>query len=274
MMERAADQTGNDNFGLCYGQQFQPDKLGLIGGIATMAPTLGAELLPFPQQATATSFVGDRHLMQLRYRIPDGSIVNRRQDAELTLGMFVNVFRHCLGADWVPEEIHFEHLKPRNWKQHESAFLAPVYFGQRTNAVVFRNENLYRVLPRGDLRELTRLHNQVVNVSRDGRSVSLIDQVKGEIRNQLPDGSPSIQVIADALTIPRWTLQRRLADYGFTFSDLVDSIRKSLAEHYVKQPYIPLFEVAAILGYSELSAFSRAFSRWFDVSPSQFRHVN
>jgi AraC-like DNA-binding protein len=279
MMEKAAGQTGNDNFGLWYGQQFQPDMLGLIGGVAIASPTLGdamtnlARLFPYHQQATATRFVTDGRMMRLEYRILDGSIVERRQDAELTLGMFVNIFRHCLGANWAPEEIHFEHLKPAGWQDHECAFSAPAYFGQRTNALIFRNEGMHWRMPHGDMRTLNRLRDQLMTIGRDAGVVSLLDRVKGEIRNQLPDGPPFIEVVADALGMPRWTLQRRLADYGFTYSEVVDVVRKNIAEQYVRRPYIPLVEIADLLGYSELSAFSRAFGRWFSVSPSQFRLI-
>ena len=280
LMERAAKRTENDNFGLWYGQQFQPEMLGLIGGIAISAPTLGhaleslAGMFPFHQQATATAFVRDGDFLRLEYSIIDGSIINRRQDAELTLGMFTNVFRHCLGSSWAPEEVHFEHIKPAGWREHESAFSAPIYFGQRTNAVVFRNTNLAKPMPRGDLREMSSLCEQLVNVGRDSGNVPLMARVMGEIRRLLPDGLPLVEIVADSLGVPRWTLQRRLADHGYTFSDIVDLVRKNLAKQYVSQAFVPLLDIAETLGYSELSAFSRAFRRWFGVSPSEFRLAN
>jgi len=277
LMERAATHTSNDNFGLQYGQQFQPEMLGLIGGIALSAPTLGdalsqfARLFPFHQQATATAFVSDGQFLRLEYSLIDGRIINRRQDAELTLGMFANVVRHCLGPLWAPDEVHFEHVKPSGWREHEAAFSAPVYFGQRTNALVFRNANLSAPMPNGDLRQMSSLCARLVNIGRDRGTVCLLARVMGEIRHRLPDGLPLVEDVAEALGVPRWTLQRRLADHGYTFSETVDLVRKTLAEHYVRRSFVPLLDVAEALGYSELSAFSRAFRRWFGVSPSAFR---
>ena len=279
MMELAAAQTGNENFGLWYGQQFQPEMLGLIGGVAIASPTLEvaltnlAKLFPYHQQATEVRFISDGRLMQLQYRILDGGIVERRQDAELTLGMFINVFRHCLGSQWAPEEIHCEHPKPDGWRDHEAAFAAPVYFGQRTNAIVFRSDVLQHRMRNGNVHRLTQLCGKLVQVGAGTAVVSLLDQVKGEIRSRLPDGPPYIETIADALVIPRWTLQRRLADYGLSFSDIVDLVRRELAERYIRQSTVTIAEVADILGYSELSAFSRAFRRWFELSPQQFRTI-
>ncbi|MCY1187105.1 HTH-type transcriptional regulator VirS [compost metagenome] len=68
-----------------------------------------------------------------------------------------------------------------------------------------------------------------------------------------------------------WSLQRRLREQGLTFSSLVDKVRCELATHYLRQQQLPISELAPLLGYSEASAFSRAFRRWFGVSPRQWR---
>ena len=65
-------------------------------------------------------------LVRLEYRIVAPQIVERRQDAELSLGMFMNVIRECCGTRWAPEEVHFEHPKPAAAREHEAAFGAPV----------------------------------------------------------------------------------------------------------------------------------------------------
>ena len=66
--------------------------------------------------------------LHLEYRIETPAIVARRQDAELSLGQFSNVVRECCGRNWSPLEIHFEHPRPAEWRQHETAFGAPVFF--------------------------------------------------------------------------------------------------------------------------------------------------
>lgn len=277
MMELAADETGNDNFGLWFGEQFRPEMLGLIGGIAIASPTLGAaldnlaRLFPYHQQATYTAFVRQGEMMRLEYRIIDGGIIERRHDAELTLGMFINVFRHCLGAPWAPVAIYFEHPKPADWRQHSQAFSAPVYFGHRTNALIFRDTPLHQRMPQGDLRKANLLSDQLMKVGGGIGTLSLLDHVKGEIRSRLPDGIPYIGAIADSIGLQRWTLQRRLTEYGLSFSHVVDQVRRELAERHIRERYVTILEMSNILGYSELSAFSRAFHRWFGVSPQKFR---
>jgi AraC-like DNA-binding protein len=277
MLELAAADTGNDNFGLWFGQQFKPEMLGLIGAIAIASPTLGAalanvaRLFPYHQQATHTALTRQGELMCFEYRIIDGGIVERRHDAELTLGMLANVLRHCLGTDWAPEAIHFEHPRPEEWRQHAQAFSAPVHFGQRTNALIFRNDRLHHRMPLGNLHKSNLLCDQLVKIGGGIGVLTLLDHVKGEIRSRLPDGVPYVGIIADSIGLQRWTLQRRLADYGLSFSDVIDLVRRELAERHIRQRYVTLSEMSDILGYSELSAFSRAFRRWFGVSPQHFR---
>ncbi len=277
MMEVAARDTGNDNFGLLFGRQFQPGMLGLIGSIALAAPTLGAaldhlaRLFPFHQQATETRFVREGGLLRLEYRILDGRIVERRQDAELTMGMFANVVRACLGPSWMPEEVQFEHPKPEGWRQHESLFDAPAHFGQRTNALILRDRDLDRRMPGGDMARLTALCGTLVGIAGDTGTPALLDRVKAEVRARLPDGCPPIEDIADALGLARWTLQRRLTDEGLSFSDVIDRVRRDLAAVYIRQHHVPIADIGFLLGYSEVSAFSRAFRRWFGVSPLGMR---
>jgi AraC-like DNA-binding protein len=262
---------------LWFGQQFKPELLGLIGAVAISSPTLGAGLVnlarffPYHQQATHTSFSCHGELARLEYRIMDGGIVDRRQDAELTLGMFVNVLRHCLGAAWTPEAIHFEHPMPGEWREHRQAFGAPVQFGQRTNALIFRSDRLLQPMPQGSLHRANAHCQELKKISGNTGVLSLLDHVKGEIRCCLPEGVPSIEFVAHAVDMPRWTLQRRLGNYGLSFSDAVDLVRRELADTHIRQRFVALSDISDSLGYSELSAFSRAFRRWFGMSPQQFR---
>jgi AraC-like DNA-binding protein len=278
MMEESAAQTGNGNFGLWYGQQFQPQNLGLIGGVTLAAPTLLsalealAGLFPYHQQVTHTAFREAGGIVALEYRILDGAILARRQDAELTMGMFVNVLRSVFGPTWAPEEVHFEHPRPEQAQEHARAFQAPLHWGQRTNALIFKRPAEDIAMPGADIKQMDRLRRQLLHAAHGSAGeVPLIRRVQAEIRSRLVDGTPYIEDVADALDIRRWTLQRALADEGVSFSDMVEQVRHQLARLYVQQTHVPIADIAFLLGYSEISAFSRAFTRWFDRSPRQFR---
>src|SRR3546814_1832863 len=84
--------------------------------------------------------------------------------------MFLNVIREGGGAHWAPEEVHFEHPKPQIWQEHESAFDAPVYFGQSCNALVFRPALLDRPMPSRDLALLSIMQTCLESLGSRGRS--------------------------------------------------------------------------------------------------------
>lgn len=277
LLELAAKETCNDNFGLHYGKNFSPMRLGLIGQIAIAAPNISfaldylARYFPYHQQNTQTAFRREQDLWHLEYRIQDGYITQRRQDAELTMGMYLNIIRYILGKNWVPDEVHFEHPRPEFWREHEAVFCAPVYFNMKTNALVFKHRQVVAAKPDWEHNRLRELCDTLSALAQTKGDLSLSQLVTGEIRAQLPEGYPHIENVAEALSMTRWTLQRRLANEGQVFSSLVEETRRKLALSYLKEAHLLVNDIAGILGYSELSAFSRACVRWFGFAPSRIR---
>ena len=278
IFEVAARQTQNDNFGLWFGNQFAPRNLGMLGYLSVCSPTVGSALenligfFHYHQQASLMRFAESEGLLKLEYQIRDGRIVERRQDAELSLGMFLNIFRESLGPNWAPEEVHFEHPKPLDWKEHEEAFGAPVYFNQPGNGLLFRREELNGTMPGCDLRLLAIVQTCLSNLGcRERYDESPIDGLRNLVRTKLPNGYPALDTVAEDLSMSVSAVQRLLAREGLTYKDLVESTRRDLAVMYLKQAHLPISEIAFLLGYSELSAFSRAFRRWIGVSPRDYR---
>jgi AraC-like DNA-binding protein len=87
----------------------------------------------------------------------------------------------------------------------------------------------------------------------------------------LPSGNITDEKVAGQLNLSARTLQRRLKAAGTTFRTLLEAVRKDLATTYVRDPNIELVEVAFLLGFSDQSAFSRAFKRWTGCPPSEAR---
>ena len=279
LFESASKFTQHDNFGLWFGNQFQPSDLGLWGYAAVSSPTVGnaldnlIDLFRHHQQCSMMRLShGDRGLYNLEYQIRDPQIMERRQDAELSLGMFLNVIREGAGKNWAPHEIYFEHPRPEDGKEHESAFGAPVFFGQKVNAIVFDPSVLKQKMPNSDLKLMALTRHCLESLhTEDAFRQSLTDRIRNLIRMKLPDGYPSLESIADSLYMSASTIQRNLAWEGLSYTDLVEQTRKNLAVMYFKQRNLSLSEIAYLLGYSELSAFSRAFRRWTGNSPREYR---
>ena len=280
LFEEAASQTKNPHFGLWFGNQFMPHDLGLWGYAAVSSPTLGValenwvDLFPYHQEYSMLRLSSrDDGMAMLEYQILAPDIVERSQDAELSLGMFLNLFRECLGRSWTPEEVFLEHAKPEDADAHEEAFGAPTYFSQPFNALVFRPEILEEPMPRRDLQLMTIMRTCLEQLAaRRDKYETLGDHVRMVIRTKLPEGCPSLETVSEEMGISANTIQRELGQLGLTYKDLLQVTRRDLALAYLKQRHLRLSEIALLLGYSELSAFSRAVRRWTGESPKTVRN--
>lgn len=276
MMENAARRTDNEEFGLWFGQQFRPEDLGLIGQLALTAPNIATGIAAFArnfvlhQQNTETRLVREGALSRLEYRIVDPAIWMRRQDAELTMGMFANLLRRALGAQAVFEEIWFEHPGAGRAPAHEGAFGAPVFFSAPSNAISFRLPEPLTPMPGHDIVRFAAIEDELRRIG-GGTPIELLPRVLGEIRGRLPEGPPTIEAVAKEIGLARWTLQRRLAEYGVTYSDCVIEVRQQLTVIYLSDSSLSIAAISELLGYSEISAFSRACRRMHGVPPEVMR---
>jgi AraC-like DNA-binding protein len=96
-------------------------------------------------------------------------------------------------------------------------------------------------------------------------------RVRAALLEALPSGLVTMDAVASKLAVSRRTLQRRLANEGTSFVDLVRATRESLARHYLQRTDLPMSEIAFLLGFSEPRSFYRAFREWTGRSPDHVR---
>ena len=144
-------------------------------------------------------------------------------------------------------------------------------FDQPHCAIAFKKSFLDFKLPKRNPylhKVLTRHVESLLNKIRPKKSLS--DQVKQIVSKQLPKGDVDAEMVASTLCMSRHTLYRKLKNEGHAFQELVESVRKEKAIRYIKEKRYSLSEIAFLLGFSELSAFSRAFKRWTGTSPAKY----
>ncbi len=170
-----------------------------------------------------------------------------------------------------PVEVRFQHQELACRGDYYGFFRCPVIFNTEKSAVMFACPDVDRPLPAPN-RELARANDPVlVRFLSKLRDDNLITRVKKAIADELPSGAPSIEVIAKAVCMSSRSLRLRLYAEGTTYSQLLDAVRRELAEQYIADPTRSLSEISYLLGFSELSAFSRAFKRWTGRAPSAVR---
>jgi len=99
----------------------------------------------------------------------------------------------------------------------------------------------------------------------------LLHQVESVLRAQLVHGPATLEQTAQRLSMSPRTLQRRLHTHGLTFSALVQGVRRDLAATYLRNSDLNITEVALLLGFSDISNFTRSFREWYGQPPTAYR---
>jgi AraC-like DNA-binding protein len=278
VLEEAARVTADDCFGLHLGERFNPKNVGPLMYVALNSPTIGAGLENVGRyqrvlnEAAKWFFTVEGDRGYIRFRLTDLGIAAPRQHHECSMAVALNTFRIMVGSQWVPQEVQFAHEAPAQISEHLRIFSSPVLFGYETNAFVVEPEFIERQVPAADPR-LYRILKQYLEgvLSAMPREDGLLASVRRTIAELMRDGDPKLARVAKKMAMGPRTLQRRLKEYGFDFKKLVEDTRQRFAVSYLKDRKNSLTEVAFLLGYSELSAFNRAFKRWTRSTPLDYQ---
>lgn len=211
---------------------------------------------------------------------PDGltlvlsyELLGMRVPAQIDMGMAmsIHICRLNFGEDLKPVVVNFMHPEPPCAEKYFELFKTPVRFSADRDSMTYSFADVDRYLM-GANPQLARLNDQVmIEYLGKLKKDDIIDRVTAAIIDMLPSGGIADEKVAETLNMSVRSLQRRLKEVGSTFRTLLEAVRKDLAATYVRDPDIELVEVAFLLGFSDQSAFSRAFKRWAGKSPSEAR---
>ena len=193
--------------------------------------------------------------------------------ADYQLGCTLVMCRANLGNNFRPSHVSLRRQAPVDKSPWEEFFGVGVHFGQDANAITISRKDAIRPLL-GQNKMLVALHEDVLNRQiSDLKRSDVLGRAKVELIDQLPSGDVTIETIASALNMSKRTLHRRLLDEGLSFRSRLQDVRKKLVTRYVGEPRYSVTEIAFLLGYSDSSAFSRAFKSWFGMSLTQAREA-
>ncbi|WP_321350421.1 AraC family transcriptional regulator [Halopseudomonas oceani] len=267
------------NIGLELGIQARCSDYGLYGHTARSASTMIQALrilshfISVLMQGTRGDLDINDEFLSLSYQIADPLIINRRQDAEFTAASALSLIRELTQQpELCPTRAHFEHPAPADLGAYQRILGCPIHFNQPDNRLYFPPTLLDTPIKTADSR-LFQLLSPLLEEQRAAREADtdLLSQLRFQIASHLSTHDFSIERIAESMNIGVRTLQRRLAEYELDYSHLVEDVRRPLAENYVARSEQSFTDIALSLGYSEASAFSRAFRRWTALSPREFR---
>ena len=278
VLEEAAQATADDCFGLHLGENYNPRNIGPLVYVVLNSPTIRAGIENFERylhvynEAAKWFFTSEGNRGYIRYLLTDLGINSLRHSNEHGMTIAFNTLRMMVGSEWAPMEVQFAHEAPEQTSEHFRIFHAPVSFGCKTNAIVIDRQFVEREVPAADQRLyqiLKRYLDQVL--SEMPREDSLLASVRRATAETMRAGDLKLARVAKQMAMSARTLQRQLKERGVDFKQLTDETRRRFAVNYLKERKNTLTEVAFLLGYSELSAFNRAFKRWTGSTPLDYR---
>jgi AraC-like DNA-binding protein len=162
--------------------------------------------------------------------------------------------------------------RPRHRELLEGHFGCRARFKADRNALVFRSSDLGRPFVTHNEELLTVVGTQLDSeLEARNTSQNVGEQVKDALRRSLAGKRPTLQDVAQEPGMSARTLQRRLADGGISFQQLVEDTNRELARHYLRQSGVELNEAAFLLGFEDANSFFRAFQLWEGTSPGEWR---
>jgi AraC-like DNA-binding protein len=261
---------------LAIADETPPGAFGVVEYVCRSAATLGEALaqwvrfLGILDDAVDVALVeeGDRASL----RVVRESEAPAPASHELCFALVVRNARLLLEGSFRVGEVRFSHrADPEHAARHRVFFDAPVAFGAKTTELVFARNLLATPLTTADPNLLTVL----LSAAEDKRVATrehppLTDQVRRALRAALSSEAAQLEAIAKRLGMTGRSLQRRLKDEGTSFQATRDEMRRELADAYLGQG-MSFAEISFLLGFSEPSAFFRAFKRWTGLTPFERR---
>lgn len=277
ILQKCAFEAANDEaYGVRYTQVFHPSHLGPLGYLWMSSATLRDAMAHLRRYSRMLS-----HQFVVAYSDSHGQChigfywIDDRQRSPSehfgTLAVLVRMCRLLLGEQFTPSAAEFRPDTPRPLDVFNAHFRCPLRFGRRLDRLV---------IPRAEMdRPLATSHPEISRVLEDvlvrylaGLDHSdTVSQVRAAIRDLMSEGDVTAAKVAARLNTTVRTLRRRLGEQGTNFRTLLTEQRRELGQRLVRNRRLSLTEVSYLLGFSNPSAFSRAFRAWTGHSPAQAR---
>lgn len=274
----------DETFGLSFGRGVTPGAFRMMCYCILSCENLGKAIRRacdfyrtfFEADAQLTMNVQDGRAIVGYAGMPGSELRKVEATDAYGLSMWHRFFCWLTGRSIALDEIHFKGAEPALEKQdkYRELFQCVVMFGQSRDEMVFDAKLLSSPLVHTEqsLKEFLRTAPyQLMVINTDSTASSLINRVRALIGHDFSQGFPSFEKITQSLNMSAPTLRRRLKAEGTTFQQLKDGCRRDASMAYLSNPDLSINAVAALMGFTDPSAFHRSFKKWTGMTPGDYR---
>lgn len=265
------------HIGLEVGTNIQPSHCGVLGYLSLSCEYLAEALQRFERfqrllyDGNEAFTHAEGNLVTFSWPFDYG--YSTRESDETLISSMVSYVRMLVGDDALnPAKIGFVHSAPDDIEPYVKILGCDIEFGCKNTYVSFPVSMLALKVEKADPALRALLDQQaraLLDVLPNGDHFE--QQLYQFVLRAMQDGKPTIEEVAGYMKISSRTLHRRLEERQLVFKDLLQKTRQQLARQYLKEGRLTLSEIALLLGYSEQSAFTRAFKAWFGETPLRFQ---
>lgn len=271
----AAQATATPHFGLEMSRSANAETLGTLGIIMTQADTVGEAWDTLSHFYRIHDTYGSVRIQRaadyaiVSYGIPLHDQHGVRQVHDVAAGVTSNIMRQFCGPGFMAREIGFPYPKPTDLLPYAGLPTDKLRFGTQAMEIHLDPSVLEQQL-QGSNRELRTVLGGYFSTRSSGEPITTSRLVEDMIRRLLPTGDCTLPIVAETLSMTVRTLQARLEAEQCSFRQLLENVRREIATFHLRRGDMQLTQLAMVLGYSELSAFSRSFRNWYGVAPRQW----
>jgi AraC-like DNA-binding protein len=272
LLESVEQHLNDPLIGLHVGQIITARHLGILGSVLLACDNFGAALQRFERYQRLIFDVIPMNIRigpcwtELTWDIHEYQ--TRRLMDETGFTVMTQFCRSLIRGTIPLTAVHFVHSAPGDVKPYEDYFGCPVLFNQPEPLLRFPTEMLAMPLKSPDPALMAVLERHAEDLlAKLPQEEEIVERVRKEIAQLLQQGEPDIKRLSEMLCCSPRTLQRRLASAGTSFRHELNRVRHELARSYLQDPRLQIAEIALLLGYSEHSAFTRAYREWTGKTP-------
>jgi len=278
LLDEAAIALKDDCLGFTLARDHDPREIGLLYYVMASSQTLGDGLKRVARYSRITNEAlvvgyreGNRLVVSLSYSgVPRHS---DRHQMEFCMFGLLRICRMLTGQNIVPQYFSIAHQRAEGASEMARFVGTKVEFGADKDEFALNVDARELPLIHADsyLNDLLLKHCEAALADRRGDTSQLRTRVENAISSLLPHGRVLVEDVARSLGMSKRTLARRLSDEGLNFTEILQHLRRDLAVRYLDDRKLHVSKIAWLLGFHEVSAFTHAFKRWTEKTPSQMR---